>query len=162
MQHIEIERKFLVNRHAWFTLAKPAGIVYRQGYLSVDDQKVVRVRVAGDAGMITIKGRSATLARDEFEYMVPVDEATALLHGYCMGRVEKMRYRIQVGMTMWEVDEFTGLNEGLIIAEIELKSEEEGFEKPEWLAEEVTGDERYYNSMLAVNPYSCWENKNPG
>lgn len=156
MHHLEIERKFLVRRDEWTKLARPAGITYIQGYLSIDDEKVVRVRVAGEKGFITIKGKSSTISHPEFEYEIPVADAKELLAKYTPNRIEKVRTRIPAGKHVWEVDEFHGENEGLLMAEIELESPEELFEKPTWLGEEVTDDKRYYNSWLSCHPFGTW------
>jgi CYTH domain-containing protein len=161
MKNVETERKFLVDRDKWLKLSRPAGIIYRQGYLSMDAEKVVRVRVAGDLGYLTIKGNSETLSRPEFEYAIPVSEAREMLELFAPSGISKTRTRIPAGNHTWEVDEFMGENEGLIIAEIELAGPEEPFEKPGWVAEEVTGDERYYNARLSLHPYRAWEKKEP-
>ena len=156
MKNMEIERKFLVQKEKWLVVSKQAGILYIQGYLSIDDDKVIRVRVAGERGFLTIKGKSETFSHPEFEYEIPVDDARELLKQYTKNRVEKVRTRIPAGNYVWEVDEFLGENEGLLMAEIELEIPEDIFEKPAWLGEEVTGDARYYNSYLAGKPYGRW------
>jgi adenylate cyclase len=156
MKNIETERKFLVRKETWDALSKPEGIRYVQGYLSTDEKKVVRVRVAGEKGFLTIKGRSDNISRPEYEYKIPADDATEMINLFCKNRVEKTRTRIPAGNHVWEVDEFLVDNEGLLLAEIELESADDAFEKPEWVLEEVTGDPRYYNSYLAENPYKSW------
>jgi len=156
MKNLEIERKFLVNKGKWSVIAKPEGISYLQGYLSIDEEKIVRVRVAGDKGFLTIKGRSETFSHPEFEYPIPAEEARELINSYTTSRVEKVRIRIPVGKYVWEVDEFHGENDGLLIAEIELEDPDDVFERPAWLGEEVTGDKRYYNSWLSTNPFRTW------
>jgi len=156
MKHLEIERKFLVNKPLWKALDKPAGIHYLQGYLSIDPNKVVRARVAGDRGYITIKGKSEACSRKEFEYIIPCEEAQELIRLFTHGQIEKVRFRIPSGIHTFEIDEFHGDNEGLMIAEIELENPDESFEKPDWLGEEVTYEERYYNSNLSVHPYNKW------
>ncbi len=156
MKNLEIERKFLVDRIKWSLPAKPPGTEYLQGYLSIDEEKVVRVRVAGDKGFLTIKGKSETFSHPEFEYEIPVDDATELITQYTVSRVEKTRTRIPAGNHTWEVDEFHGENEGLLMAEIELKSPGEIFDTPDWLGEEVTGDKRYYNAYLSLHPFRTW------
>jgi CYTH domain-containing protein len=161
MKHLEIERKFLVDKEKWSFTAKPDGVSYIQGYLSIDEDKLVRVRVAGNQGYLTIKGKSATLSHPEFEYSIPVDEAKELIVQFTSTRVEKVRTRIQNGTHLWEVDEFKAENEGLLMAEIELGSPEEAFEMPDWLGEEVTGDDRYYNAWLSLHPYKTWKKKAP-
>jgi adenylate cyclase len=156
MKNIEIERKFLVDQKKWSELVKPAGTSYIQGYLSIDDDKIVRVRVAGDKGYITIKGKSETFSHPEFEYAIPMDEALELIRLYTTTRVEKVRTRIPAGKHTWEVDEFHGENEGLLMAEIELNSPVEVFDMPDWVGEEVTGDSRYYNAYLSMHPFGTW------
>lgn len=154
---IEIERKFLVTdvsaAAAW--RAAP-GLVYRQGYLNRDKHRTVRVRVAGDAATLTIKGISVGSTRAEFEYTIPLDDARALLD-LCDGPlVEKTRHVLVHHGTTWEVDDFAGDNMGLVVAEVELQSEAQTFAKPDWLGEEVTHDARYFNSNLASQPFAGW------
>lgn len=156
VKNLEIERKFLVNKGVWNALEKPMGVRYLQGYLCIDSEKTIRVRLAGDCGFLTIKGRSDTFSHPEFEYSVPRDEAAELILKFTPHPVEKLRYRIPAGEHVFEVDEFHGKNGGLIIAEIELNSPDESFEKPSWLAEEVTAEERYYNANLSLHPYEEW------
>jgi adenylate cyclase len=150
---VEIERKFLVVSRAWKTVP---GILYRQGYLNRDPARTVRVRMAGDAAFLTVKGISHGATRAEFEYPIPVQDAHALL-ALCEGpQVEKMRYRVDHRGTLWEVDEFSGDNTGLVVAEVELESEDQPFAKPDWLGEEVTHDARYFNSSLVSRPFNTW------
>lgn len=150
---LEIERKFLVSGHAW---RSADAVLYRQGYLNRDKQRTVRVRIAGDRAFLTIKGVSSGATRVEFEYEIPVSEAAQLLT-LCDGPlIEKTRHRVTVGPHVWEVDEFHGDNDGLVVAEIELGSEDEAFARPEWVSVEVTEDARYYNSNLAVRPFRTW------
>ncbi len=152
---IEIERKFLVSGEGWRDAAT-ASTRYSQGYLSRDPARTVRVRIAGDAAFLTIKGATQGATRAEFEYAVPLADAQQLL-ALCDGPVvEKIRHLCpHEGMT-WEVDEFLGANAGLVVAEIELVSETQPFECPGWLGAEVTGDARYVNANLAVRPFSSW------
>ena len=151
----EIERKFRVVGDAWRALAE--GVVYRQGYLSTVKARTVRVRVVGDNGYLTIKGASVGASRAEYEYPIPVADANAMLDDLCEKPIiEKSRYRIAQGDLAWEVDEFTGENAGLIVAEIELADEAQAFDKPAWIGEEVTGDPRFFNANLVANPYSRW------
>jgi adenylate cyclase len=157
MKKFEIERKFLVDKKKWSLLPKPDGIRYIQGYLSIDDDKVVRARVAGDKGYLTIKGKSETFSHPEYEYEIPVEDAIALIENYTATRIEKVRTRIPAGNHMWEVDEFLGDNQGLLMAEIELETPDEHFEKPAWLGMEVTADQRYYNAYLSLNPFLTWK-----
>jgi adenylate cyclase len=153
---VEIERKFLLKGDAWRTLAQP--VLLRQGYLSVDPARTVRVRIEGAAGTLTIKGKNSGATRGEWEYPVPVPEAAELLDTLCQRPlVEKYRWRIEYQGHTWEVDEFLGENAGLAVAEIELAREDEAFDKPDWIGEEVTGDARYYNSSLIRTPYSLWK-----
>ena len=150
---IEIERKFLVQGQAWRT---GAGVLLCQGYLNRDKARTVRVRIAGDAAFLTVKGQSVGATRLEFEYPVPVADARALL-ALCDGPwVEKTRYRVVYQGTTWEVDEFAGANAGLVVAEVELAHEDQPFARPNWLGEEVTHDTRYFNSNLASHPYCTW------
>jgi len=154
---IEIERKFLVTSEAFkkeaFTQNRIA-----QGYLSSVPDRTVRVRLKGDKGFLTIKGVSneSGLSRFEWEKEIPVDEAKELLTLCEKGVIDKTRFEVKMGIHVFEIDEFYGENEGLIMAEIELESETEPFEKPNWLGEEVTKDNRYYNSYLSKNPYRYW------
>lgn len=151
---VEIERKFLVTRDDW---PRENGARYRQGYLNSDKARSVRVRVGKGKGYLTIKGETRGATRQEFEYEIPVAEADALLDGLCeRPLIEKVRYEVVYGGLTWEVDEFYGDNEGLVIAEVELTSEEQMFEKPDWVGQEVTGDARYYNVNLAKWPYKAW------
>ncbi|MBI3349350.1 MAG: CYTH domain-containing protein [Burkholderiales bacterium] len=152
---IEIERKFLVTGDGWRQQAS-AQTRFSQGYLSRDPARTVRVRVAGSAAFLTIKGATRGATRAEFEYEVPLADAQALL-AMCDGPVvEKIRHLCpHEGMT-WEVDEFLGANAGLVVAEIELESESQPFARPAWLGDEVTGDARYVNANLAVSPFATW------
>jgi len=151
----EIERKFLVTSSEYRDLAEP--IVFRQGYISRVPGKIVRVRMAGEQGFITIKGISSGYERDEFEYEIPTSDAAQILEKFCeKPLIEKTRRTITHDSKIWIVDEFEGENEGLVVAEIELKSTDETFEKPDWLGCEVTSNPRYYNSHLVVNPYKDW------
>ncbi|TVS09030.1 MAG: CYTH domain-containing protein [Gammaproteobacteria bacterium] len=151
----EIERKFLVEGAAWRHGAE--GKRYRQGYLSTDKVRTVRVRTIGDAGFLTIKGETRGISRLEFDYSIPGEEAESMLEALCFEPIiDKTRYRVQVGEHVWEVDEFHGVNAGLIVAEIELGSEDEAFERPDWLGAEVSDDPRYFNSNLVEHPYTTW------
>ncbi|HWJ93470.1 MAG TPA: CYTH domain-containing protein [Telluria sp.] len=155
---VEIERKFLLVGDAWRVLGTPS--LMRQGYLSSDPARTVRVRIEGGRGTLTIKGKSEGATRAEFEYAIPVDEAAQLLDHLCeRPLIEKYRRRIEVDGHTWEVDEFLGENAGLVVAEVELASEQEAFTKPGWAGAEVTGDPRYYNSSLIRFPYSQWKNQ---
>lgn len=156
MRNLEIERKYLVDKKQWTNLEKPPGDLYVQGYLSIDDAKVIRVRVAKGCGFLTIKGRSETFSHPEYEYEIPLPDAQDLIKAYTDTIIQKRRHRVSVGDHLWEVDVFERENEGLIIAEIELNDPCESFELPTWLGEEVTSDKRYYNAYLALNPFSKW------
>ena len=152
---IEIERKFLLSTDAWRALGVP--VRYTQGYLSRAPGRTVRVRLAGDHAFVTIKGPARNLARAEFEYEVPVDDARYMLEHLCeRPLIDKERRRIPVGAHVFEVDEFFGENAGLVVAEVELRDANEPFERPAWLGVEVTSDMRYSNSSLVSLPYSQW------
>ena len=152
----EIERKFLVKGDFKNLAVKSTRII--QGYLSSVPERTVRVRVKGDKGFITIKGIGSTsgASRFEWEKEISTTEAKELLAICEPGVIDKTRFLVKAGPHTFEVDEFYGENEGLTVAEVELSSEGESFERPEWLGEEVTGDARYYNSMLMKNPYTKW------
>ncbi|OLP19298.1 adenylate cyclase [Leptolyngbya sp. 'hensonii'] len=152
---IEIERKFLVNGEAWRSLGQ--GTPYRQGYIATVNGTTVRVRIAGTQGYITLKGFKTVLARSEFEYPIPLEDAATLLEQFCdRPLIEKVRYRIPIGDLVWEVDEFTGENQGLIVAEVELQDEQQAIELPDWVGAEVSHDPRYLNANLVRHPYSRW------
>lgn len=152
---IEIERKFLLNNDNWRKGA--SGTDYRQGYLSVDPQRSVRIRLNGEQAWLSIKGAAEGIARPEFEYPIPFADAEAIIDLCLPSVIEKTRYVIKLGRHSWEIDEFHGANEGLLLAEIELEHADEAFEKPDWLGEEVTHDPRYYNAALSANPYGRWK-----
>ncbi|MEC4986676.1 MAG: CYTH domain-containing protein [Oscillatoria sp. PMC 1068.18] len=152
---LEIERKFLVKNDDWRKLA--TGTIYRQGYLTRTPEKTVRIRVVGKQGYLTIKGKSSGNSRPEFEYSIPVEDAEEMLANLCeKPLIEKTRYKLNQGELIWEIDEFAGENQGLIIAEVELENENQVIELPGWLGEEVTDDPRYYNANLVSNPYCNW------
>ena len=154
---LEIERKFLVLSDAY---KAEAGDVTRiaQGYIGTVPGRTVRIRIRGDKGYITIKGASSAdgLVRYEWEKEIPLDEAGELMKLCQSGKIEKYRYLVPFAGHTWEVDEFEGENEGLVMAEIELSAPDEPFDKPAWLGEEVTGDPRYYNKSLSVRPFATW------
>lgn len=154
---IEIERKFLVLSDNFIAFAFAKNKI-AQGYISTNPERTVRVRIKGDKGFLTIKGagNESGLSRFEWEKEIDLQEAEQLLKLCEKGVIDKIRHEIKVGKHVYEVDVFEGENEGLIIAEIELESENEAFEKPNWLGEEVTGDEKYYNAYLSKNPFSTW------
>jgi CYTH domain-containing protein len=149
----EIERKFLVKEGSW---RNRDGTRYRQGYLNSAKERVVRVRTIADKGYLTIKGLTVGASRLEFEYEIPQQDADQLLDICEKPLIEKIRYNVREGDFVWEIDEFLGENQGLIVAEVELESENQDFSKPEWVLEEVTGDPRYFNSNLIKNPYKMW------
>lgn len=152
----EIERKFLVAGDFKPFATKSTRIT--QGYLSSVPERTVRVRVKGDKGFITVKGigNDSGASRFEWEMEIPVKDVEELLKICEKGVIDKTRYLVKAGTHTYEVDEFYGDNEGLTVAEVELESEDQAFVKPEWLGEEVTGDVKYYNSMLMKNPYKSW------
>jgi len=151
----EIERKFLIRGETWRSLAR--GISCRQGYLSTAKECTVRVRIIGGEGFLTIKGVTIGAARAEYEYGIPASEADEMLTSLCeKPLIEKNRYKIAAGRMIWEIDEFTGENQGLIVAEIELENETQKIDLPEWIGQEVTGDPKYYNSSLTRNPFTRW------
>ncbi len=152
---VEIERKFLVANDSWRVEAK--GTPYAQGYLSRGKGSNVRVRIAGEIGFLTIKGPVVGISRPEFEYRIPLEEARQLLL-LCEGPIiEKTRFKVFSEDHLWEIDEFHGDNDGLIVAEVELSDPEEPVIFPSWLGKEVTGEERYYNSRLTIHPYKDWQ-----
>lgn len=153
----EIERKFLVNTVRWQQMEKPKGDLYRQGYLSIDPNNTVRVRLAESKAWLTIKGITIGASRREYEYSIPLNDARELVDNQAIHELSKMRYKIEHAGKVWEVDVFQGSNLGLVVAEVELASEVESFERPDWIAEEVTGIEKYYNSNLAMHPFKEWE-----
>jgi adenylate cyclase len=149
----EIERKFLVTGSAWRT---SDGQRIVQGYLNRDKARTVRVRIAGPQAFLTIKGATVGASRAEFEYPIPLADAEALL-GLCDGPlIDKVRHRVALGGLLWEVDEFLGDNAGLVVAEVELVSEDQAVDLPPWVGDEVTHDHRYFNSNLASHPFSRW------
>lgn len=151
----EIERKFLVLGDDWRQAG--AGTGFRQGYLSSAPERVVRVRIAGEHAVLTVKGITEGVSRLEFEYPLPLADAEQMLDRLCeKPLIEKTRYRFEHAGMVWEVDEFHGDNAGLVVAEIELQHEGQHFERPPWLGEEVSDDPRYFNSNLANHPYREW------
>ncbi|MEJ6480406.1 CYTH domain-containing protein [Nostoc punctiforme UO1] len=151
----EIERKFLVKGDSWRGLVE--GSVYRQGYIATQDKAAVRIRIVGEKSYLTIKGRSIKYSRLEFEYPIPVEDAQEMLEALCERPfIEKTRYKIQSGGWIWEIDEFDGVNKGLILAEVELTDENQEIELPSWIGQEVSDDSRYFNSNLVKHPFSQW------
>ena len=153
---LEIERKFLLQSDEWRSLAK-SRVLMRQGYLGSGDRSSVRVRTADGQAWLNLKAKRSGRTRLEYEYPIPPADADEILHHLCTGPlVEKYRHEAVVGPHVWEIDEFIGDNAGLIVAEIELDSEDERFDRPAWVGKEVTEDERYYNFNLAQRPFSQW------
>lgn len=152
---VEIERKFLVSGDGWLQLGEP--VLLRQGYLSSHPERVVRVRIEGARAVMTIKSKATGISRGEWEYDLPMADAVEFLDRLCeQPIIEKYRRRIPFGGFVWEVDEFLGVNAGLVVAEIELPSEDTAFDKPEWIGADVSDDARYLNSNLIKHPYSAW------
>ena len=155
----EIERKFLVDGTGWRT---GPGIEYRQGYLSSVKERTVRVRRAGEKAYLTVKGVNVGASRSEYEYEIPVSDANEMLEQLCpRPLVEKRRYRVEHAGLTWEIDEFSGENAGLVLAEVELTSEELEILRPPWVGKEVTDDPRYFNANLVEHPYQTWSH-DPG
>ena len=151
----EIERKFLVKGDAWRSLAK--GTACRQGYLNSAKERTVRIRTINDRAFLTIKGLTVGATRSEYEYEIPVADCNAMLDAMAEKPIiEKQRYKVPFAGLTWEIDEFIGENVGLIVAEVELTSEDQAFQKPEWIGGEVTGDPRYFNSNLIKHPFTRW------
>ncbi|MCC5896365.1 MAG: CYTH domain-containing protein [Phormidium sp. BM_Day4_Bin.17] len=152
----EIERKFLVKDDSWRSQSQR--VLYRQGYLTTDPHLAIRVRIAADDAWLTIKGATVGVSRAEYDYAIPLKDAQEMLDHLCeKPLIEKYRYHLNAGEITWEIDEFLGENQGLIIAEVELDDEGQLFEKPSWLGVEVSDDPRYYNANLVNYPYSQWE-----
>lgn len=151
----EIERKFLVDQDKLGELN--CGIAIKQGYVPTSDKTAVRVRVMGDQAFLTLKGENRGAIRTEFEYEIPLDDAEQMLTELCTGpKVDKTRYLITHDKHLWELDIFSGENQGLVVAEVELNHEDETVTLPEWVASEVTGDPKYYNSNLLNHPFKNW------
>ncbi|MGB5260380.1 MAG: CYTH domain-containing protein [Gammaproteobacteria bacterium] len=152
---VEIERKFLVINDTW--RGQVTGRQFRQGYLSCDPERSVRVRLAGEQAWLTIKGGTRGATRAEYEYTIPVEHAREMLDKLCLQPlIEKTRYQIEYSGMTWEIDEFAGDNAGLLIAEVELATEGQAVDLPAWVGKDVTGDPRYYNASLIGYPYSQW------
>lgn len=153
----EIERKFLLRHDGWRALAQ--GTVYRQGYLNSAKERTVRIRTIGGQAFLTVKGMTSGATRAEYEYPIPLDECNAMLDTLAeKPLIEKKRYKIRCGSFTWEIDEFSGDNQGLIVAEVELQKEDQAVDKPDWVGEEVTHDPRYFNANLVKHPYTKWQN----
>lgn len=153
---VEIEKKFLLVNDNWKEGATSK--IYYQGYLCSGSGKTVRVRIAGDTGYLTLKGKHSGISRTEFEYPIPLEDARVLLEEFCdQPLIHKKRYLKKYKGFLWEIDEFYGENEGLVMAEIELESEDQSFPRPDWLGKEVSHDGRFYNANLRFNPYKNWK-----
>ncbi|MCS6967835.1 MAG: CYTH domain-containing protein [Cytophagales bacterium] len=154
---LEIERKFLVRNNHWRALVTKS-VHFCQGYLCRDEEKTIRVRVAGNQAFITLKAQSNAPGREEFEYPIPPEDAHYMLKHFC-GKliVEKIRHYVPWEEFIWEIDEFQGQNAGLVLAEVELSNWSQVVPLPEWIGEEVTHQERYYNVNLAYHPYGKWQ-----
>jgi adenylate cyclase len=151
----EIERKFLVDISKIDTLDK--GYIIKQGYIETTDNTTVRIRIRDKNAFLTLKGERDGAKRLEFEYEIPLDDANIMLEKLCLKSViDKTRYELKIENHVWEIDVFHGVNDGLIVAEIELDDENETFDIPDWVTEEVTNENKYYNSHLIANPYSQW------
>ncbi|MGH8274987.1 MAG: CYTH domain-containing protein [Gammaproteobacteria bacterium] len=154
---VEIERKFRVADDAWREAVNGSPMHYRQGYLALSERAVVRVRLSGEnRAWLCVKERKVGASRGEYEYPISDEDAHELLDLAVGTVIEKRRHLVAHAGHTWEVDEFLGANAGLVVAEIELASEEEPFARPRWLGAEVTGEERYYNAALALHPWSEW------
>ncbi|MCK5872781.1 MAG: CYTH domain-containing protein [Methylococcales bacterium] len=155
---IEIEHKFLLANDDWRALVSHSA-TYKQGYLSSDKHSSIRVRITDDKAWLNIKSATIGTQRQEYEYLIPLDEAEEIINTLChKPLIEKTRYFVTHEKHVWEIDEFAGENQGLIVAEVELKEVGENFVKPSWIALEVTEDIRYYNNQLGKHPYSTWKN----
>lgn len=152
----EIEKKYLIDHKKWQAALKPKGEFYRQGYMLTDPAKTIRVRLTDKSGFLTIKGLAIGITTPEFEYAIPCEDAKELLDTLCTSELSKIRYKINYHNKLWEIDEFLGENSGLIVAEIELNSEDEAYILPDFIMKEVTGDKKYYNSQLSVKPFQKW------
>ncbi len=152
----EIEHKYLVNTDIWKNIIPDKSVEIRQAYLQTDPEKTIRIRTKGKSGFFTIKGKTVGASRLEFEYEIPIADANELINKFCSNLIEKTRHIVIHDNNTWEVDEFKGLNEGLIVAEIELASEDEKYSIPNWVDKNVTDDLRYANSNLTIKPFKTW------
>lgn len=152
----EIEHKYLIKPELWKNINPEKSTDIRQGYLLTDPEKTIRVRTKGNKGYLTIKGKPTGASRLEYEYEIPLADANDLINKFCSNVIEKIRHIVVHDTQTWEVDEFKGLNEGLIVAEIELTSEGENYSLPDWVDKNVTDDPRYANSNLSIKPFTSW------
>ena len=150
----EIERRFLVKSDSWRTAGQAKA--YRQGYLSVDPARTVRVRIVEQSAWLTLKAQISDISRHEFEYPIPWQDGMNILNEMCPEQICKERTKLEIAGHIWEVDEFFGMNQGLVLAEIELANEDTPFVRPDWLGEEVTHDGRYTNAWLSGHPFASW------
>lgn len=155
MNTIEIERRFLLANDTWRESAAPP-LLLKQGYLSVEKERTIRVRIVGEQAWLTLKGYISDLTRSEFEYPIPLADAENILANMCPFKMEKLRYFLNYQGFNFEIDEFFGENAPLIIAELELPSEESEFPRPNWLGEEITADGRFTNAYLSKYPFGSW------
>lgn len=153
---LEIEHKYLVKPEAWAKVIPYKSVALQQAYLLTDPEKTIRVRTMNDSAYMTIKGKSQGATRLEYEYEIPLNDARELIRNFSSHLVEKIRHYVVFEGKTWEVDEFKGHNEGLLVAEIELKAEDEHYLLPDWADNNVTDDPRYANSNLSINPFKSW------
>ncbi len=153
---LEIERKFLLKNNDWKKSVQQQFVI-KQGYLNTHPDRTVRIRIKGSKGILTVKGKTIHATRAEYEYEIPINHAEEMILLCEKPIIEKIRYLVEHHNKIWEIDIFSGANEGLMIAEIELESEDEAFHIPSWIGKEVTIDTRYYNSNLSENPFSKWK-----
>lgn len=153
---LEIERKFLLKDESWRPAVSET-MEIKQGYLNSAIERTVRVRLTGNKGVLTIKGKTVNLTREEFEYEIPIADARRLMKLCETPIIEKLRHLVRLDGRTWEIDEFSGVNESLVVAEIELNSEDEDLALPEWVGREVSDDPRYYNASLIAHPFSEWK-----
>ncbi len=155
LNNFEIEYKFLVTSNKW---KKNDGVFYKQGYLLINKTKTVRIRIGGEKAKLTIKGEKTGPSGKEFEYEIPYEDAEYILDNLCIKPlIEKKRYKVNYDGFTWDVDEFFGENEGLVLAEIELESIDQKFNKPDWVGENITDDPKYKNANLVKNPFKDWK-----
>ena len=154
---MEIERKFLVVDESWRIDARKS-IRIRQGYFATDPSCSIRIRISDNKASLNIKSATLGITRSEYDYPVPISDAEEMLEQLCVKPLlEKERYIVEQGALLWEIDVFSGVNAGLIVAEIELESDQQDFDRPSWLGQEVSDDPRYYNVCLVANPYNKWK-----
>ena len=155
MNTVEIERRFLLKNDTWRALAKPP-LLLKQAYLSVEKERTIRIRIVGDQAWLTLKGYISDVTRSEFEYPIPLADAEKMMATMCPFKMEKQRYHVEYQGFAFEIDEFFGENAPLIIAELELPSEDTAYPTPDWLGEEITSDGRFTNAYLSKHPFGSW------